>query len=385
MTTEYTTNFALAKPDFRMGPWHDLLNANADKLDSIIFGALSSVNTPPWANNTAYAVGVTVLDGVSATTWMCNVAHTSAATGTFANDRAAHPTYWVQLLAGFAPRGQWTNNTNYFPYDLVYDSHLGIMALCQTHHTSNPSGNIKDDATFWAFLIDMSGSTLASAVAVTYSNASSGIPKTNVQDAIDYVQTEIVSLNNVNITQGNQISTLQTSDSTQTTNITGLQSRMTTAENTNNTQDTTLGSHNTRITAIENTLASGAFFAAGTVMLFYQATAPVGWTKLTTQNDKVLRVVSGTTGGGGAGTIPFSVFTAQTVVGSTTLSAAQMPSHQHSVTYGIPSLVYMYYQGGTQGNAATTINTGFAGSSGAHNHTLAQDIQYIDVILASKN
>lgn len=38
---------------------------------------------------------------------------------------------------------------------------------------------------------------------------------------------------------------------------------------------------------------------AGTVMLFYQAAAPTGWTKSTAHNDKALRVVSGTGGGSG--------------------------------------------------------------------------------------
>lgn len=44
---------------------------------------------------------------------------------------------------------------------------------------------------------------------------------------------------------------------------------------------------------------------SGTVMVFYQAAAPVGWTKVTTQNDKALRVVSGS-GGVAGGSIAFS-------------------------------------------------------------------------------
>lgn len=47
-------------------------------------------------------------------------------------------------------------------------------------------------------------------------------------------------------------------------------------------------------------------FPAGTVMIFAQASAPTGWTKLTTQNDKALRVVSGSTGGAAGGTYPIS-------------------------------------------------------------------------------
>jgi hypothetical protein len=117
MTTEYTKNFGFALPDFRQGPWHDLLNGDISKIDGLIYGALSAVNTPPWTNNTHYTLGQTVLDTDISTTWLCNFDHTSPATGTFAQNRAAHPTYWVQLLAGFAPRGEWANNTNYYPYD----------------------------------------------------------------------------------------------------------------------------------------------------------------------------------------------------------------------------------------------------------------------------
>lgn len=49
----------------------------------------------------------------------------------------------------------------------------------------------------------------------------------------------------------------------------------------------------------------GTLIPAGTVMVFYQASAPVGWTKVVTQNDKALRVVS-STGGTSGGSVAFS-------------------------------------------------------------------------------
>lgn len=70
-------------------------------------------------------------------------------------------------------------------------------------------------------------------------------------------------------------------------------------------------------------------FPAGTLMLFQQTTAPKYWTKQVTHNDKALRVVSGAASSGGSNA--FSTVMAQTVVGSTTLSISQMPSHRHSV------------------------------------------------------
>lgn len=50
----------------------------------------------------------------------------------------------------------------------------------------------------------------------------------------------------------------------------------------------------------------GVAIPAGTVMLFVQASAPVGWTKLVTQDDKALRIVSGSTGGSAGGTLGLS-------------------------------------------------------------------------------
>ena len=73
---------------------------------------------------------------------------------------------------------------------------------------------------------------------------------------------------------------------------------MTAAENVNTTQ-------NTRLTALESA-PPPASFPATTVMLFYNAAAPTGWTKITTGiNDRALRVVSGS-GGVGGGSFGFS-------------------------------------------------------------------------------
>jgi hypothetical protein len=162
----------------------------------------------------------------------------------------------------------------------------------------------------------------------------------------------------------------------------------------------------------------GQSFPKGPTLLFWQASAPLGRTKITTQNDKLLRVVSGTGGPlGGGGSNAFSSVNAQTVVGSTTLSASQIPSITSSGTntitvypeansgYYMPlstggwstcptptsggvstpytggSITYSDYSQGSNSIAVTSNNTG--GSS--HNHTVTMSILYIDLILASKN
>lgn len=223
MTTEYTTNFGLAIPDFREGPWHDLVNGNIKKIDALLANALSQANVAAWANNITYTEGMNALDETDATIWMCLIEHTSPATGSFADHRTANPTLWTRLLTGFAPRGEWGNSTNYFPYDLAYQSDLGIFALCEQTHVSNPSGSIKDDEAYWAFLCDLSNSELATAVTVTYSNtASPTLTADNVQAAIDQLENFIVSLNDVNITQGEEIAQLRDDLTDAVSNLTSI-------------------------------------------------------------------------------------------------------------------------------------------------------------------
>ena len=150
--------------------------------------------------------------------------------------------------------------------------------------------------------------------------------------------------------------------------------------------------------------AAGGGFPAGTVLLFYQSAAPTSWTKLTTQNDKALRVVSGSGGVAGGTTAFSSVFTNQTVstsvsvsgtTGNTTLSTAQMPSHTHTYPTGaIPcGPLYAGIQTWATVNQANTSSTGgggshnhsFSGSGSGTSSAVTLNVQYIDIILCSKD
>jgi hypothetical protein len=131
---------------------------------------------------------------------------------------------------------------------------------------------------------------------------------------------------------------------------------------------------------------TGGGVGAGTVMLFYQAAAPTGWTKLTTQNDKALRVVSGA-GGVSGGTNAFSTVMAQTVVGSDTPNITKLASHNHTDS-GFTDFVFVATGGGGGYGPSTGLGSGpmaATGGSASHNHTIQMSIQYIDLILASKN
>lgn len=135
-----------------------------------------------------------------------------------------------------------------------------------------------------------------------------------------------------------------------------------------------------------------ASLPAGTRMLFVQSSAPTGWTKSLTDDNKALRIVSGTAGTGG--TVAFTTaFSAQAITGTTDptiLDATQIPAHTHTYTaaggvIGVQagaSYNVMWSPGGTP-----TTSTG--GGLG-HTHTFSAGsinlaVQYVDAIIAVKN
>lgn len=130
-----------------------------------------------------------------------------------------------------------------------------------------------------------------------------------------------------------------------------------------------------------------AEFPSGTVMLFQQTAAPLGWTKQTAINDYGLRVTSGAVGSV-AGSSFSSVF-AQTAVGNTTLSIAQMPLHGHAVTGGIFGSDGTLSGTGTGAvsalNGASNVTISSNGGSTPHGHSVNLTLSYVDVIIATKN
>jgi hypothetical protein len=170
-------------------------------------------------------------------------------------------------------------------------------------------------------------------------------------------------------------------------------------------------------------------FPTGTKMLFQQTSAPIGWTKDATHNDKALRVVSGTVSSGG--TVDFSSafasrgFSGSTssetvtgVVGGTALTNGQLPIHRHAMAANdtvatTPALsasntvAYRRNTGATDANnyslTGSTLDAslGISGatgsgeththsfSGGAHAHSFSGSIdmavKYVDLIIATKN
>ena len=125
-----------------------------------------------------------------------------------------------------------------------------------------------------------------------------------------------------------------------------------------------------------------ASMPAGTVMVFYQATAPTGWTQLVSQNDQMLRVM--TAGGTAGGVYPFSQIMAQTITGNFTTDGNYLPSHQHTF-YEAAWNLGLASSNAMTGNTSGKLAADYAGGGWAHNHTILMQMMYIDVILASKN
>ena len=152
---------------------------------------------------------------------------------------------------------------------------------------------------------------------------------------------------------------------------------------------------------------------SGTKMVFQQTSAPTGWTKDTTHNNKALRVVSGSAGSGGS--VNFSTaFANKTTSGSIgntsaggtvaghTLTTAQTPSHNHYLNgNGNMSGGFSYGRIVSTGGVAyyTSYTTNSSGGNGSHSHgftgashnhsfsgsAIDLRVQYVDLIIASKD
>ncbi|CAB4147619.1 hypothetical protein UFOVP507_38 [uncultured Caudovirales phage] len=131
---------------------------------------------------------------------------------------------------------------------------------------------------------------------------------------------------------------------------------------------------------------ASASFPSGTAMLFVQTSAPTGWTKLTNNDNKALRVVSGTAGTGGS--VAFTTAFASGSTGAYTLATADIPSHSHLLDIaggaGNPERFYADTWGGST-SITPNLTSQSTGGGGSHSHSLSLAVQYVDVIIATKD
>jgi hypothetical protein len=178
---------------------------------------------------------------------------------------------------------------------------------------------------------------------------------------------------------------------------------------------------NFSLTVQDLTVNGTGVIPSGTKMLFQQTSAPTGFTKLTTHNNKALRVVSGTASTGGTNSFTNAFNSSKTVSGTTgtssvtisgttashTLTVDQIPSHTHTHPGWTMSEGIRHQDGtdripqrgdqGTQSGTFTFSSTGGSSghthnisvTSGSHSHSFSDsfnlDVQYVDLIIAQKD
>ena len=130
--------------------------------------------------------------------------------------------------------------------------------------------------------------------------------------------------------------------------------------------DSTYPPVSTSVTETATTSVSSQLYSAltgvipaGTVMLFYQTNAPTGWTKITNQDNKALRVVSGSGGGSGGNSSFTSIFASNRTV--------PLPQHNHNASSGNQSSNHSH-SGSSGGESSGHSHSGSAGSNGFHGH-----------------
>ena len=144
--------------------------------------------------------------------------------------------------------------------------------------------------------------------------------------------------------------------------------------------------------------AAGHIFASGSAALvFRQTSAPVGWTKIITANDRALRVVSGALVDGGStgfsAAFPSQTPTGTITINASSLSTSQLAAHIHTVFGASDSAGATTITIAASGGTALSNSTSSSGSGSAHNHSgtfsgsaLAGFAPaYTDVIMATKN
>ena len=187
----YTPNYGLKLINFDTPRWHTLEYSNWELVDAI----MASTGLPglrgEWVNSTAYIAGERVYDGADGKIYGCLVSHTSAASGTFAADRTARPTYWMlQTLDTPRYRGVWAAATSYDAADIVV---VGAYTyyVCVVKHVSSATFP-PDTATKWSLVFDATAavnSTDANATAAAGSATSASTSASQAATSASGAQT----------------------------------------------------------------------------------------------------------------------------------------------------------------------------------------------------
>lgn len=152
---ELTDNFSFNIINYDFPRWNTYEWTNWRLLDGVLASLTGGIIFKgEWANNTSYLVGDRIYDPVTGFVYYNQVAHTSAASGTFEDDRIANPTYWRNSVEVPIFRGDWGPGQYYNKNDIVFVNNNEYY-FCVVAHTS--SADFTTDATKWVLLFSFAG------------------------------------------------------------------------------------------------------------------------------------------------------------------------------------------------------------------------------------
>jgi hypothetical protein len=132
------------------------------------------------------------------------------------------------------------------------------------------------------------------------------------------------------------------------------------------------------------------FIGTGSIWIFHQTNAPTSWTKITTLDNRCLRITNGSIGDGGTNPFTNTLTSGKSFTlsgGNHTLSTGELAAHSHP----LGSSQARGIQPGSPPGALFPVFNSNTGESGAHSHggvnsgSFDFSVKYIDVIFASKN
>lgn len=316
--------------------------------------------------------------------------------GALANQSVGRAQLHSSIQLGFGAPTVWENNTNYTAdFDTVF--HEAKFYTCVESHLSDPSpsGFANDlNAGYWEEIADFTAAQVQ------------GLGTMSTQDADD-----------VEITGGSITGMPTPSSGSDVATKTYADARQTAAQAYADALDAAVRDD---IDTLAATLRGELSAPTGTKMLFQQTSAPTGWTKDTTHNDKVPRLVSGSVSSGGS--VDFSTAFARTATDGFSLLQTHLPNVSFTVSgitlndpgHNHNNGAYSHLLQTNNGNgspagidfspgeanvgssaAMTTNTTGITisnqgsaasgGSNTAHAHNIDLRVKYVDFIIATKN
>jgi hypothetical protein len=149
-----TPNYNFVIPRFDSPGWGKAVSDALIVIDGLMFAATGIAQLRgAWLNATVYSEGDRVIDQIDGRLYQALVDHTSAATGTFEDERTANPSYWFSPSTDIIVRGEFTPTTLYNVGDFVTSSADLLGGVVNTEFTSTAS--LRDDIDKLSIIYDL--------------------------------------------------------------------------------------------------------------------------------------------------------------------------------------------------------------------------------------